>query len=335
MVPSQGVAIFMIIITTFMWGSWFQCIKRLGKYPVSGFILLMYTFSFVLVWLFIGLNSLFGWGFISGNIMEAIGGQPMIALGVIVCGALFAIGMRVQMEVVKKVGLILSTSITASCNILFGTLVSMLVGGIREGLSAPGILFAAVVLVAATIVCQIAGKRRTQEQGGSEEEGNGAINVKMVISLILVMLFLATAYPLAMAFGVKTNENTTGFESLVCVGLLSVGSLIGSWIYSSVVLTKHQQWRATFLPERKTPILLAMISAFCHYGGNIIHTIAIPAVSTAIAWPMGTIGNLWTYIWGILYGEFKGSSKKTYAILGGGILLFILGVILLATFVYW
>jgi glucose uptake protein GlcU len=80
---------------------------------------------------------------------------------------------------------------------------------------------------------------------------------------------------------------------------------------------------------------MALISASCHYGGNIIHTIAIPQVSAAIAWPMGQAANIWSYIWGVLYGEFKGSSKKTYIILLSGILLFVVGVILLSINIYW
>lgn len=327
----QGTAIFMILFATFMWGSWFQCIKRLGKYPVSGFILLMYSFSFILVWGFIGL---FGKSFLADGILAPIAAMPDVALEVVVCGALFAAGMQIQMNVVKRVGIILSVSITATCNILFGTVIAAFVGGIRDNVSITLLMIAALVLVTATVICQIAGKRRAFEKGGSIE-GNEEVSPKMVASLILVMLFLASAYPLAMSLGVKTELHPRGFEPLLCVGLLSFGSLIGSWIYSSVVLTKKKLWRATFRPENKAGIWMALISAFAHYGGNIIHTIAIPVVSVAIAWPMGTTSNIWSYIWGLGYGEFKGCSKKTYAILFSGMILFFAGVVLLAINMYW
>lgn len=326
---SQGVSIFMVLFATFLWGSWFQCIKRLGKFPVSGFMLWLYTFSIIIVWGFIGL---FGKFFLQDGVFEPIAQNSKLSIAVIICGALFAVGMQLQMEVLKRMGIILSVSVTASCNIIFGTVLSAIYGGLKENISITLLVIAAFSLIFATIICQIAGKRRTQEHGGQVE--GAEFNPKMVVSLVFIILFLASAYPLAMAIGVKTEMNPQGFEPLLCVGILSIGSFIGTWIYSSFILTKNKLWKATFMPEDKTGIVMALISASCHYGGNIIHTIAIPQVSVAIAWPMGQAANLWSYIWGVLYGEFKGSSRKTYLILLSGILLFVVGVILLAINIY-
>ena len=76
--------------------------------------------------------------------------------------------------------------------------------------------------------------------------------------------------------------------------------------------------------------VLAAIAAFCHFGGNVLHAIFAPVVSVAIATVIGNSYHCWSYIWGLIYGEFKGTSKKTYGILFGGMLLFVAGVILLS-----
>jgi len=327
---SQGVSIFMILFATFMWGSWFQCIKRLDNYPVSGFMLWMYTFSFGIVWIFI---LLFGRFFLSEGILESIRKNFNLALVVVVCGMLFAVGMQINMWVVGKIGIILSVSITSSCNIIFGTFLSSKLGGLKGNISVPLLILAIICLIAASIICQTAGLRRKKDQG--EKVKDAAINIKYIFLLVFSNIFFSSSYPIAMSVGVKTDINPSGFEPLLCVALLSSGSLIGTWIYSSYLLTRNRQWKVTFRPKNKSGIVMAFISAVCHYGGNIIHTLAIPQVSMAIAWPMGQSANVWSYLWGLVYREFKGSSKKTYCLLAAGILLFVVGVILLSINIYW
>ena len=326
---SQGFAIFMILFTTFMWGSWFQCIKHLGKLPIHGFMLWLYTFSFVIVWAFM---LIFGRFFITVNIWDAVMAQKGTALLVIICGAIFAIGVQLQMAVVKRVGIILATSISSSCSIIIGTIISAIFGGLPEKFSGLLMAVACACIIVAAVTCQLAGKRRNEEKGDIVDDVK--FEPKMVVALLCIAIFLAPTYPLAMAVGVKTEYNSTGFEPLLTVALLAVGSLIGSWAFASVVLTKRKEWKATLMPERKIGIGMAAIAAFCHYGGNIIHTIAIPSVSAAIAWPMGTTSSVWSYLWGLLYKEFKGASKKTYVMLFSGIVLFFVGVFLLAINLY-
>jgi hypothetical protein len=67
-----------------------------------------------------------------------------------------------------------------------------------------------------------------------------------------------------------------------------------------------------------------------HYGGNLLHAVGVPALSTAIAWPLGTAGNLWTYLWGLAFGEFKGAPRRAWALLGVTVFLFVAGGALLS-----
>ena len=53
-------------------------------------------------------------------------------------------------------------------------------------------------------------------------------------------------------------------------------------------------------------------------------------LSVVVATVMGNSYHVWSYVWGIIYGEYKGASAKTYAILAGGVALFLAGVLLRA-----
>lgn len=84
----------------------------------------------------------------------------------------------------------------------------------------------------------------------------------------------------------------------------------------------------------KQPLLLGAVSAFCHYGGNLISIYAMPVLSATLSFLFGRTSNVWTYLWGLFYGEFAGSRRKTMLVLSFGIFLYIAGTLLLAVFNY-
>jgi hypothetical protein len=75
---------------------------------------------------------------------------------------------------------------------------------------------------------------------------------------------------------------------------------------------------------------LGIIAGFAHYGGNIIHTFATRNLSAVVSWPLGFTAGLWTSMWGLAYGEFKGSRKSAYVLLAGGMLCYLVGAYLIA-----
>ena len=335
---SPNTAIILMLITTFGWGSWFQCIKRLRGFPVSAFMLLLYSFALVIVWGAIGLFAVFQPAYIGGNILQMVGNSPGLAVLVVVCGAIFAMGMQIQMHVVSHIGLILSTSIFATINMIMNVTISTTVGGVGEGTSLPLIVVAAAILVGATIVCQVAGRLRDKDNGRVQEKNyvtNKKAETKSMVMLVICAVVFSPAYTLGMSKGVATDLNPEGFPSLVCVGLLCLGSFLGSILFSGVYLTRTKQWGCFKEKKYKSCYFMAFISGFCHYGGNVVHTVAIPVLSMAIAGPMSTVSNMWSYFWGILYGEFKGSKKKTVIILSSGLLLYVIGILLFCMNLYW
>ena len=56
-----------------------------------------------------------------------------------------------------------------------------------------------------------------------------------------------------------------------------------------------------------------------HFCG--LSTKYMQVLSVVVATVMGNSYHVWSYVWGIIYGEYKGASAKTYAILAGGVAL--------------
>jgi hypothetical protein len=137
-----------------------------------------------------------------------------------------------------------------------------------------------------------------------------------------------------MAIGTKTDLRPNGLPPVLLIALLSCGSLVGSWILSGIRLTLARQWGEAFSPANRKYIGYACLSGLFHYGGNLIHTIAIPVLSMAIAWPLGNLASVWQYLWGVIQGEFKGVKRATVAVLASGIVGYMLALVTLTAALY-
>lgn len=316
-----------IIFVTFLWGSWFQTVKHLGNFPVHAFISVMYGISVIIVWAAIGL---LGKQMIPSGIFSETSSSPGLTLAILGCGIVFGIAMQMHLTVVKRIGLILSTSVSATCAILGGTIISVLFAGIPEGVSVVSLFVASVLLILATITCQYAGICRDREKKKVDEKKQS--RGQDILLLAFINLILMSSYPLANSIGLRSALNPDGFSSLTCMGILVIGAFAGSSLFTLILLCWEKESVAeimAMIPLGKL-FVLAAIAAFCHFGGNVLHAIFAPVVSVAIATVIGNSYHCWSYIWGLIYGEFKGTSKKTYGILFGGMLLFVAGVILLS-----
>ena len=206
----------------------------------------------------------------------------------------------------------------------------MFFSALPEGVSPMVIIFASVLLILATIFCQLAGVSRDKDLGKAVETTNGARS-KDVLSLAFINLVLMSSYPLANSIGLRTPTNLNGFSSLTCMGIMVIGAFVGS-LAMTLIMSKTSQRelvKQSGVPFSKLAIL-AFIAACCHFGGNVLHTFFAPVISVTIATALGNSYHLWSYVWGIIYGEFKGSSAKTYTTLALGVALFVIGVLIIS-----
>lgn len=325
---SQPTALILLILTTLMWGSWFQFSKRLNGYPVPAFMLLLYSFSVVLVWTIIAILKPY---FFTEPVTQMFRDNTGICFGAILCGMMQAAGTQINMKVIKNVGMILSTSITSTTGILLGTAISVHFGGLRAGQSVGKIFGGAVILLAATILSQYAALLRDRDTGAANDQQSYRKEIRFRTRELLTLLFsaslLSPAYSFAQSAFVKTDLRADGIPQLLCIGFLSIGGFLGTLLISGVQLTFHRQWHLLF--SSKKILAMSMASAVCHYGGNVLYTFCAPILSHAVAWPIGTCHNFWHYVWGIGYGEFKGTTLKTKIALGAGMAGFVLGVLVL------
>ena len=327
--PAMGLA--MVLFTTFLWGSWSQFVKKLGDFPIPAFILWLYFSGFVII----SFSMIFLKGtFFPEGAVAMIRKLPAKCLLVFVCGATYSIGTQLSMSVVKKAGIIFQTSINAMLTIPIGCTVSSILGGIPENVSVFQLVLGVMLLIIATVLGQKSTRMRDADNGIPINEGS-ADRRKYIIILICCAVFFAPTYTIALSIGTRP-ENGIRLPSPLLVWILSAGSLIGTAIFSSVRLSKMNGWRYVFgFKQYRSQIAYSCLAGLFHYGGNLIHTIASPIVSVAIAWPLGYLSTIWQYFWGLVRGEYKGAHRKTMLTLFAGIFFFICALITLASALYW
>lgn len=323
---SYSSAVWMVLLTSFMWGFWHQFVKRISPWPLPAFMIWMFSSGTLAVWCCIlALKS----RMVPEGILAAIRNAGEYALLALVCGAGFAIGMQIQLYVVSKMGLIYSTSVVSTSSILLGTLLSSLLGGIPEDTSFAKILFGALILLAATLTCQRAGVEKDRHLKVPNEIIRRSSR-KYLLILLAYLIFFSQSYTIGMSVSVRTELRPNGLPGPVAVGMLALGAAAAVWIVCGFMLLRKGEFHLLCRTGNPMCFLYAAVGGVCCLGGDLLHNIASPVVSVAIAWPLSNLSGVWQYFWGILNGEFRGAGRKAVILLGIGMSLFVLGVIWLA-----
>jgi hypothetical protein len=329
---SSFVAISLGLVAAAMWGSWFIVLKHLGNYPLEAFFLTLFAFSMVIVW---GVGLLFDGRHLWGNIEFVWQGDPSRIWITLVCGILYVLGIQLTLYVMQILGLAISQPIQASVNVIGGTILSAVIGGIPVGLTIGRIVISVSFLMAAVVLSMIAGSLRNRSQKAAKISTGLSTDpaeiTKAIVMLILSSLLVPT-YTIGLSYGLKSITQPTGLAPLPFMAVLCTGAFLGALLLSGTTLTIRKQWHV-FRSHSFAIHRLGILAGFAHYGGNIIHTFATRNLSAVVSWPLGFTSGLWTSMWGLVYGEFMGSSRRAYVFLGGGMLCYLIGALLIANIV--
>lgn len=321
---STQLAVLLSLLAASLWGTWMVSLKYIGDFPLDGFIVTLYASSFVFVW---GVSLIVERGGLLKTLANATRDDPLRVLGVLAGGIAFAVGMGVTLGVLSRIGLSVAQPIQSSVSIMLGTLITVVVGGVPEGVSLARLLFAVSILTGAVIVTMLAAWLRAQAWRQTETLGvsDSMRHLWRSLPMIVLASLLTSAYPWALSIGLRSPTQTEGLDILPYMALLATGALAGSLFVNGVNLSRRHQWRqvigAPFRIRR-----WGMMSGVFHFGGNIIHSIGTASLSASIAYPLGLSAAFWTLLWGLLHGEFRGASTRAYMALGTAMTLYCVGV---------
>jgi hypothetical protein len=184
------------------------------------------------------------------------------------------------------------------------------------------ILVGSGILIGAVVVCVWAGYVRDINLKVPLER---RVPLWQVVAAPALAALLVTSYPVALSTGLAGPNQLGGMTVLPFMLLLATGSLVTALASAAIGLRANGGWRR-WRTARARLHLFGLGAAVAHYGGNITHAEAALVLGVAIAWPISQTVTLWGYLWGLVYGEFRGASVKAYTLLLGGGALFAVGV---------
>ena len=319
----------MSLFAASLWGTWFISLKYLRAYPIQAFAMTLFTTSFVLAW---GVGFILDGSYLLINIHDVYLKAPFAVIVTLICGVLYVTGMSLNLTVLKTIGLSLSQPIQSSINIIAGTLVSGAIGGMPSDISVLRVVVAVVFLLAAVMASVIAGNLRAQAQMTGQSQSSLSFSTKDLwrsLALIAFASAFVPAYSLAISYGLKSITHPEGLAVMPFMAMLASGAFIGALLSNGTVLTIRKQWNCIW----QAPFAIhrwGLMSGIFHYGGNTIHTFATAFLSSVVSWPLGVTSNLWTQIWGLIYGEFKGFPRKVYIALFSGFAFYLIGAFIMA-----
>ncbi len=320
------------LLAASMWGSWFIALKYLGDYPIEAFYLTLFTTSLIIVW---GFGLIVDGSSLIQNILDIWKTDPSRVYITFICGILYVAGMQFSLRVYRILGLAVSQPINSSINVIAGTAIAAIIGGIPENLTPIRIILSIFFLLAAVLLSMRAGRIRNKAQeAGNVNTGlsRDPQEIKKAIVLLVLSSLLVPAYTTGLSYGLQSITQPNGLAVLPFMAVLVTGAFISALVICGTTLTMRKQWKE-FFRHGFSIHRLGILSGFAHYGGNIIHTFATRNLSSVVSWPLGFTSGLWTQFWGLVFGEFEGSPKNAYFLLGGGVLCYLVGALIIANII--
>lgn len=323
---SLGAATALTLLAAALWGSWMQVVKHLKKYPISGLVFWLYTFSFAFVWIVTLILSPF---LLPQGLLASLTATPKATVEILLGGAAMSVGLFVSLAVMKEIGLLLSTAVSGALGSILGIGTSILKEGLpKSPLGIPLIVLSTVVFLLAGFLCNYSAQMRNTDQAKSA--GQTVVDKKGLISPKIIFMMLINAL-LVNGWSIGTATGTSNhIPPILTCAYMATGSFLSILVVSVFYFSRKKLWKTVFcVGTSKKPLLYGLISALCHYGGNMISIYSMPGLTATLSFLYGRSSSLWTYFWGLFYREFVGAKKKTLVVLSVGLALYFVGMALI------
>lgn len=255
---------------------------------------------------------------------------------VVLFGAAWGVGAILYGLGIVRVGMGLGMGIVIGLTAANGALLPLI---LKDGqlLLTPqaGFIFLAVaLLVSGIVLCSLAAHRRKTEKPLLEREPTG-----FALGLVFCILsgFASPMINLAFTAGIEINNaaeqlgaSPLGAGTAPIAPILSAGFLVNA-LYCIYLLSRNHTWGDFARVDALSHWFYGVAMGMLQTTGFLIYTVAANRIDkstelggTVLGWPVYTaavilVGNLE----GLFRGEWKGSDRRTYALLFGGLVVLI------------
>lgn len=330
-VQSYLLAVVFCFITMLCWGSWGNTQKLAGKTWRYELFYWDYVIGMVLFTLLLGftMGSIGDQGrpFVEDLMQADIKSVSWVILG----GVIFNASNILLSASTSLAGMAVAFPLGCGLALVLGVINNYL----EQSKGNPALLALGVALVVVAVICNGIAAGRVSKQGN-----NGSQNKKGAILAIIAGLLMSTFYRFVIK-GMDLNnfeQPTAGMLTpYSAIFIFSIGVLLSNFIFNTLVMRRpfvgepvayKEYFKGSFSTH-----LVGILGGCIWCLGTAFSYIAAGKAGAAISYALGQGAPMIAAIWGVfIWKEFKGSDKKTNALLAIMFLFFIagLGIIILA-----
>jgi L-rhamnose-H+ transport protein len=280
-----------------------------------------------------------------GGIYSQVGMGTILA--VLVFGFLWGLGSMTLGMSFAFIGLSLAYALNYGAQIVFGSMMPMVLFSPDEILTPHGyvILSGVAVCLAGVVVCGRAGilkERSLAKEPDQTEQATDSKQPKMMVGLIIGVVsgILCACYAVASAYAGPVGAtavdvgNPPWAAAWAVTALILWGGAVSSCLYCAVQLTRNKTWGHLSQAGARRVLLLAAIMAVLHDAAIFffgLGWINLGDLGISVGYPVFMsfaiiVGN----VHGFRTGEWKGASRQSVTWIVVGIAILIIGVCLLA-----
>lgn len=324
-VQSYLLAVVFCFITMLCWGSWGNTQKLAGKTWRYELFYWDYVIGMVLFTLLLGftMGSIGDQGrpFVE-DLMQASGAN---ILSVIIGGVIFNASNILLSASVSLAGLSVAFPLGVGLALVLGVIINYM--GAPKG--DPMLLFLGVALIVVAIVCNGIASGRMSKGGEESKSNRKGIILSMVAGVLMSFFYRFVAKAMDLDnFEQPTPGMLTPYSAIF---VFSIGVLLSNFVFNTFVMRRpfvgepvayKEYFKGSFSTH-----LVGMLGGCIWCLGTAFSYIAAGKAGAAISYALGQGAPMIAAIWGVfIWKEFKGSDKKTNALLAIMFLFFIAGL---------
>ena len=328
-VNSYLLAVVFCFITMLCWGSWGNTQKLAAKSWRYELFYWDYVIGMVLFALLIAF-TMGSFGTEGRPFLEDVAQANGKALGSIILGGVIFNASNILLSASTSIaGLAVAFPLGVGISLVLGTVINYI--GAPAG--NPVLLFIGVALIVVAIICNGVASGKV---GGEKKAGaNKGIILAAVAGTLMAFFYRFVAASMDLEnFAAPAVGKVTPYTAIV---IFSLGVLLSNFVFNTLVMKKPfvgepVTYKQYFAGSFKTH-LVGILGGAIWCLGTAFSYIASGKAGAAISYALGQGAPMIAAIWGVfIWKEFKGSDKKTNALLAIMFLFFIagLGIIILA-----
>jgi glucose uptake protein len=323
-VDSYGVAVLLLFVTMFCWGSWANTLKLASKEWAFPLYYWDYALGVMLLALIFGLTlgstGEGGRAFLP-DLSQATSGAIASAF---IGGVIFNLANLLVVAAVDIAGMAVAFPLAIGLALVLGVIVNYL----AESTGNPFLLFLGVILVVVAIVLNAIAYRKKGSEGGTKASVKGIV-IAILAGIIMGFFYRFVAAAMSLNFFYPEPGKMTPYTAVV---VFSAGILISNFLWNTIFMYK---------PVTGTPVtygdyfrkgnfklhLVGILGGMIWNIGMSFSLIAAEQAGPAISYGLGQGATMVAALWGVfIWKEFRGAGKKVNMLLTGMFIFFILGL---------